>query len=120
MSTFYKADSIRIKANGYDGIGVRFGRFAAEIHEYSIKVIESDEADCDPAEKYGCLVANGCECWGFATVADAFAAGEEFMRRSGWTQDREAAKAAAIDLARSRHEIHKVKSTNYARRFAGE
>ena len=119
MNKWYKADSIRVKANGYDGIGVRFGRFAAEVREDSIRVIESDEPESDPGDedKYGCVVAWGSVCWAYPTVEAAFAAGEAYMTLAGWTTDYDEARAAAIALAKSRHERHMALSTNYARRY---
>jgi hypothetical protein len=117
MNRWYKADSIRIKANGYCGICRVFGRYAAEVREDSIRVIEANDAS-EPSEKYGCIVANGVECWGYPTVAAAYEAGENYMRLAGWTEDYEEARTAAVELAKARHELHKAKSTNYARRYA--
>lgn len=116
MSTWYRGESIRIKANGYDGIGVRFGKFAAEIRTETIRVVE-DEVPDDPASRYGCIVANGCQCWGRATVADAYAMGAAWMGLNGWTEDYEEAKRAAIVSAERRHAAKRLQSTNYAHHY---
>jgi hypothetical protein len=117
MTTFFKADSIRVKNNGYAGnAGAMFGKFSAIVREETIRVIEMDDSK-EFDERFGCIIAWGSHIWGYATEAEAFAAGVNAMNNVGWTTDKQTAIEEAVQLAKARHEEKAKESKSYAQRY---
>ncbi len=108
----YCGGSRRIDNGTQAGMPV-FGRFAAVLATQTIRVVESRSG-------FYVSLPGGCTLGGGEwTEEEANEAGERVANHgwNGWTTDREAAIASAINEARGRHEAKCLESAAYAAKF---
>jgi hypothetical protein len=112
IADLYRADSCRIDNGSEAGMPI-FGRFASIVRVDRIAVTLGDDGDWYISLPNGCTLCSDFDEQSATEHAESMAA----SGFEGWTTDREAAKAQAIEEARSRHNAKASESAAYVEKY---
>ena len=106
--TVYRGSSVNRTNGGTPGLPT-FGRFSASVDVGTVTVERTE------AGEFLYRFPRFCSCGNYDTEAEATQAAQDWIARNrdGWTTDKAAAEAKAIELTRDRHEEHCQKSSGY-------